>query len=927
MNWTAPPARDGAEGAAPDLSPFGLELPDEEWLALLGRANRPAHLGSVGDYELLDEVGRGAQGIVYRAKERKHGRVVAVKRLLAGSFATRAAQSRFAREMEVAATLRHPNIVRVDTVLHADGAPLLVMEWIDGVPVDRWADGPLRGGTSARVRSPADGALSPRQTRCAGGVRTRGDGVGAVLEVFLKICDAVHHAHQRGVIHRDLKPSNILVDECAGPHLLDFGLAKVIHPENLLRSTLTGSGDFLGTPAYAAPEQVRGDHEAVDVRTDVYALGVLLFRVLTGSLPFHAAANLPDLLNAIQHAAPARASAVNRRVDDELDAVIEKALAKDAGRRYASVDALAGDVRRFLAGDPVDAKRGRRAYLLRKALWKHRTAVGVAVLLFVLVSSASLALTAMYVRQSRLLAQVTMARDAESRARQGAQHQQEVLQSLLAAAAGIGKGADVGVRRAWLDEATRLVETRLDKDPEAQAAAYDAIGRTYESLALYPEAERHLRAALSLRRSVHREAHPDLARSLSHVGELLQDCNRFGEAEPFLRESLAMRQRLFTGDHPDVAASLNGVGLILQYRNEYRAAEALHTQALEMYERLGADQSAEYAFSLNQIGNALANRADYSSAVSYYRPALEIHTELYGAMHRETAASQVSLAKSFFQLGEYDDAESLYRQAVGTFRELLGDGHDNLAWGLHRLGVLLHARGQYAEADAALRESLGIYRRCFGDQDPFVALVLDSLGTLLLDRGDLDGARLSFEEALAIREQGTDVDDNAPTWHLNRLAEWHERAGDYETAEPALRKIVEDGEGGRGVEYPYWLRTQSSLGRLLLATGRADEAEAAYSDVLAMRRARLGARHPDVGRSLVDLGTALAAQGRIAEAETHVRAGIELLRGRLSPDHPELARGLLEAASIAEALGDPTQADTARQEALAIQRRRASGPP
>lgn len=712
----------GRSAPVAGLTPLGLDDADSDWLERVRRAARAPALGRLGEYELLEEVNRGAQGVVYRAR-RADGGDVAVKRLLAGTLSGTAARARFERERETAAALKHPNIVRWLADDSTDRHPLLVMEWIDGVPIDRWAD---------RVRQSSYE-------------------IGDLLKTFREVCSAVHHAHQRGVIHRDLKPSNILVDGLDRPHLLDFGLAKLIGPSGERESTVTRTHDFLGTPAYAAPEQVRGDHEAVDVRSDVYALGVILFRVLTGRLPFDSSRRLADLLADIQEARPGRPSRWNRALDDDLDAIVAKAMARDTERRYASVDAFDADLARFLAREPIDARRGRRWYEMRTALRRHRTAVGVLAIVLVIVSSAALALWRMYLQQGQLLAQVTAARDAESKARRSAQRQQSMLEELLAAAAEIGKGADLAVRRAWLDQAAKLVEADLGDDPSAQAAAHDAIARTYQSLALYSEAESHLQTALKLRRATHEGDHADLARSLQHLGSLLQDRNRFADAELYLQDALAMRRRLFPGDHDDLIESLESTGLILQFRKDYDAAEDVHLQAMAMNRRLHGNDDPRVAYDLDLLGTLRINQARFRDAETAFREALRLKINAFGDDHREVAATKTNLAKALFHQGAYDEAETLFRESIAASRRLLGDEHDNVAWGLHRLGILLHAAGRHDDAESALRESLAIYRRCFGDRDHYVALVLDSLGALLLDRDDPDAARFCFDEALDIR--------------------------------------------------------------------------------------------------------------------------------------------------------------------------------
>ncbi len=887
-------AESGLPSSSPDLSRFGLDVSDEEWLGRVRCATRAPCLGRLGEYELLAEISRGAQGVVYQARRIDAVGPVAIKRLLAGAFATGVARARFERELEAVATLSHPNIVRSVEIGSSERHPLLVMEWIDGVPIDRWAD---------QSRSP-------------------GQNIDAVLNVFLETCDAVHHAHQRGVIHRDLKPSNILVDAAGRPHLLDFGLAKITGADAALGSTVTGTNDFLGTPAYAAPEQVRGEQVAVDVRTDVYALGVILFRMLTGCLPFDSTRGLADLLADIQHTEAARPSRLNRALRHDLDAIIGKAMAKDADWRYASVDALVADVRRYLNDEPVEAQRGRRWYELRKTIQRHRAAVGVLLTVLLIVSGAALALWMMYVRQGQFLAQVTSARDAEARARHSALQQQNVLEELLSAAAAIGKGTDLDVRRAWLDEATRLVEIDLLDEPNAQAAAHDAIGRTYQSLGLYPEAENHLRRALELRRLAHPEDHPDFAASLNHLGALLQDRNRFAEAEPFLRDALSMRQRLHTTDHPDLAESLNSAGLILQHRHEYSAAHAMHNQALEMQRRLFGNQHADLAHTLNLIGNLHLRQSQFASAESQFRDVLGIYCALFGMDHREVAGAKVNLAKALFNLGEYTNAEPLFREAVDGYRRLLGNAHDNVAWGLHRLGVLLHAKGDFADAESSLREALEIYRRCFGNDDHYVALVLNSLGNLLMDRGHLPSARPLFDEAVAIQERLRPLEGPGAAWRLNRVAEWLERAGDHDAAAPLLHQIIDDPNQAEAMEFVYVVRCMNSLARIHVARGEHMAAEALCRRALELRRDNLGAEHPDIGQSLVNLAGVLRVEGRLDEADALVQQGIELQRRALGNDHPELARSLNEVASIADALGNPARAHEALHEGSQICARR-----
>lgn len=321
----------GGRAAAPgSLEPdwlgeygFGVDAPDDLWLERLRLAETPAVLGRIGAYELEEEVSRGGQGIVFRARQPGTNRRIALKRMLAGSFATEGMHRRFEREVEAAALLNHPNIVTVYGVETIDETPVFAMEWVDGVPATEWAAG----------RAPEE-----------------------VLELFLRICDAVRHAHSRGVLHRDLKPSNILVDEAGQPHVLDFGLAKhcPLGDDDALGS-VSKSAEVFGTPAYASPEQLRGSATRLDARTDVYSLGVLLYELLVAKSPYGEWDSVADLLRRVGERRPPRVSASDPRLDARLDTIVRTAMASDVADRYGSVNLLGADVRSYLSGDPIAA--------------------------------------------------------------------------------------------------------------------------------------------------------------------------------------------------------------------------------------------------------------------------------------------------------------------------------------------------------------------------------------------------------------------------------------------------------------------------------------------------------------------------------------------------------------------------------------------
>ncbi|MGE0478986.1 MAG: tetratricopeptide repeat protein [Phycisphaerae bacterium] len=740
---------------------------DDAWLERLRAAEAPRGGLNWGPYELLGEIRRGAQGVVVRVRDPRDGRVLALKRLLAGPWAAATQRARFEREIELAASLEHPNVVATCGVEYVEGQPVVAMEWIDGEPVDRWAQ-----------RSD-DGRRRP---------------LPEVLDVFLQVCDGVHHAHQRGVIHRDLKPGNILVvdkrggageqsahgehaaraDRDVGPgsaprvfrstagapraRVLDFGIAQSAHPR-ADGQRLTETGGFVGTPAYAAPEQLTGRSTQADVRIDVYALGVLLYELTTGRLPFSADAGVAALFDAIRSHDPAPPSRYAAGGDGDLDAIVLKALARDPTRRYPSVDAFATDLRRYRAGEPIEARRGQRWYALRTLARRHRVAGAVALAFLIVVSGAAAALAVLYSRQARVLAQMTAACDAETAARRDEQRALATIEQLLQQVAEVGTGADLALRRQRLADAERMVRAELADAPAALARAYDALGRAYGRFALYDDGERLLRVARDL--SIRAEGRASLAAAAraASLAELLQARTRYRDAEPLFREALEIRTRLCPADHPDVARSLQHLGTVLSNREQYAAALEAYEHARALRTRtLGAEHPDSIA-SLVAVGCAHANLNHALEAETCLRAALALQLQTRGPEHYDTAGRHIDLGKILLATGQWDEAETHLRRGLALYRELLGGRHDNVAWAAHRLGTLLHARGRFVEADALLVEAGATYRDVLGPDSPFVGFVAESRAKLLEDMDCPDAAAAEHAEAARVRARAAPAHD------------------------------------------------------------------------------------------------------------------------------------------------------------------------
>ncbi len=673
-------------------STFGLDEPDESWFQRAGRADAMHALGRLGEYELLEEIGRGGQGTVYKARRASTPTLFALKRLAAGMFATSEMKGRLQRELDIAATLDHPNIVRVHSIESIDGQPVLTMDWIEGVAIDEWA---LHAhGAPARPARTA-----PRPVREA-------------LEVFARVCDAVGYAHRHGVLHRDLKPSNILVDPNGEPHVLDFGLAKLTGPyggpngapgAGVAWPSITQGSGFMGTPTYASPEQVAGHQRDVDLRSDVYALGAVLYRMLTGAPPFGPFDNLANLFDAIRNNDPPCPSTRRRGLDDEIDAIVLKAIEKQPARRYQSVSALGEDVRRFLANETVLAHPPSAAYQARKFIARHKApVVGAAIALAALVLGL--------VGVSLSLVETRAAQQESDRAQRDAEQIDAFLNQMLATAdPGVTRGRDVTVNAMLGEAVSKLDEGALAGQGQAEAQVRMTIADAYLSLGLYPPAQDQYEAALKLRQHVLGEMHLDVADSMLKLAFVLTRQEQFDAAHQNVDEALRIRTTLAGPDSLPVVQALAARAEIWMKMGRSEDARPILCALLPRVIQLtGNEDNDDVALIKGRLGYCDGCAGVVQDGIRLLEETLAIERRLFGPEHERLSRTLINLGVKHMGERNYELAESLLKEALAIRRRVYGNEHPATAIALFNLGSYYHNRQRWAEAEAAMREALTI---------------------------------------------------------------------------------------------------------------------------------------------------------------------------------------------------------------------------
>lgn len=856
----------------------------------------------VGNYKLIELIGTGGMGNVYRAErdDQQFDHQVAIK-LLHAHLGDAGVVQRFQLERQTLANLDHPNIARLlDGGETGDKAPFLVMEYVDGTPIDKYCD---------------EHRLSVRER----------------LLLFQKVCAAVDYAHRNLIVHRDIKPSNILVNKSGEPKLLDFGIAKFIDSSALNYAVApTREGGAAMTPEFASPEQVRG--EAITTATDVYSLGVLLYILLSGRRPYmQQATNMAAIAKAICDTEPSRPSTVislddgnevaapdivaSRRtsvgkltklLSGDLDNIVMKALQKEPERRYSSPLALSGDVNNYLSDEPVTARPDSLLYRAGKFVRRNRWGVATAALVLMLVVGFP----------SYYSVQVTEQRDLARQEAQKAARVSEFMLSLFRTPDPSQAQGETVTARSLLDQGALRIARELEEQPAVRAAMQDVMGGAFQGLGLYTQSQELLESALQTRIGLLGDEHEDVLQTATKIASLTMSMGDFAKSEALYRDALALSRKLHGEDSLSAAMLLTGLADAIFEQARYDEARGYYEAALAMHARLSPDPSQNRAVTMHGYGWLLTNTGEFAEAESVLRASVAMLRDTAGEFHPEVPAAMNHLTYALLDSGQSAAAEDNMREGLAISTKIYGDEHPGISADLFTLGTILEKRGKYIEAESLYRRGLAIDTKLLGENHPHVATDKNNLAGALKPQGRYEEAAALYRESLELNQQLHGQEHPETATSLSNLGLTLLQLGDFEAARESFAEASRIRVAVLGDEHPASLSSQNIYAIYLYLVDDYDASRALFEDTLEKRVRVLGATHNSTVNSLLGLGETLRDMNLLDEAAETVEQALQIVSATLSEEHPIRARTIYVQATILDRAGNVEEAENLYRQTL-----------
>jgi len=858
---------------------------------------------TIGPYKLLERIGEGGMGVVYMAEQTHPVRRTVALKIIKPGMDSRQVVARFEAERQALALMDHPNIAKVlDAGTTDSGLPYFVMELVRGISITDYCD---------RENLP----------------------IAARLELFVLVCRAIQHAHQKGVIHRDIKPSNVLVtlhDGVPVPKVIDFGIAKATGASLTDRTLHTGFAQLVGTPMYMSPEQAELSGLDIDTRSDIYSLGVLLYELLTGTTPFDGEAlrkaafdemrriiredqpptpstRLSSLGEAITATSARRSSDpryLNRSVRGELDWIAMKALEKDRRRRYETANDFAADVMRYLTDRPVEACPPSARYRMRTFARRNRLAL----------TTASVVGLALIVGTAVSLWQALLA----NRARMQAEEQvaatlaintfllKDLLEQADLSSQDPARGnpdPDLKVRT-LLDRAARKIDERFADQPVVEALIRQTIGESYRTLGLHAEALPHAMRVIDLRRRVLGAEHSETLVAQWNLAVLYRAQGKLTEAEHLLHPTLEAQLRLLGPDSQQTTSSQDSLASVYAAQGRQSEAEPLYRASWESSRRVLGAEHADTLVSQVNLAKLYIDQGKVAEGEPLLVSGLEAQRRVLGPEHPHTLISQSNLAAFLNARGRPKEAEALERATWEVKRRLHGPGHPDTLGSQNNLAECLLALGKTAEGEALHVSTLELAKQAFGPEHPNTLICQNNLARCYMNQGKLAEAEGLLSTALEAQRRVLGHEHPTTLSVQKNLAMLRWEQGKLAEAEGLLRDILEVRRRALGPEHPSTLLCQASLTELLRVRRKLTEAEPLLLATLKAQRRVLGPEHPHTLACQRNLAMLYRDRGKTSEAETLLRATIEAAERTLGAGHPSSAEFREQLADLLKSKGE-----------------------
>ncbi len=844
----------------------------------------------IGHYHLLQKIGEGGMGEVWLAEQKEPVRRRVALKLVKAGMNTREVMSRFESERQALALMEHPAIAKVfDAGSTPEGAPYFAMEYVAGIPITEYCD---------------NHRLSIQER----------------LELFTQVCEGVRHAHQKAVIHRDLKPSNILAAEVDGKpvaKIIDFGVAKALSQKLTAHTMFTRVGALIGTPEYMSPEQALSSGEDIDIRTDVYSLGIIFYELLAGAPPIELRRlAFDEFLQRLREEDPQKPStkirtrdaatsselarkrqteprALAKLIGGDLDVIALKALEKDRARRYGSVSDFAADIGRYLNDEAVLAVAPSAAYRARKFARRHRGALVTAcAFAAVLVAAAVVS-----IRQSLRANREAAVAEAVSNFLRN-----DVLAQAGASAQSGPKtkpDPDLKVRTA-LDRAATRIAGKFERQPEVEAAIRETIGETYQDLGLYPEARTQLERALELERQVLGAEDQKTLTTARSLGYLAFRQGKDAEAENILTDTAEIQRRVLGPEHAETLASMLRLESVYEHETKYAKAEALASQLVELRRRKLGPESPSTLASMMSLGQVYDDEGKYEQAEKLENQVVDGFRRVLGPEHPNTLGAMNNLALVYIGESKYSEAETLMGQTLDIKRRVLGPDHPDTLITMNNLAGVYQDDGKFAKSETVISESLEIRRRVLGPEHPDTLESMHNLARANFLQGKYEQAEAQFSQTVEIRRRLLGGEHGKTLLSMWMLAAVYTAESKYARAEPLFKETLETSQRVLGPEHPYTIGELEGLEFMYQRKEDYAKAESVAADVLSRQRHRFsGVKNEHTVSSALDLGLAYASEEKFAESEPLAREALEFYQKQLPDDWQRYRAESLLGASLA----------------------------